>query len=76
MDAGASEENRMVVLLPGSGGLRTPAEKCRPPGYNRTAVRPLRCASCRAIGDNFRLPPEFLGDPQVTEGQQVKRVLW
>ena len=42
MDAGASEENRMVVLLPGSGGLRTPAEKCRPPGYNRTAERGRR----------------------------------
>ena len=26
MDAGASDEYRMVVLLPGSGGLLTPAE--------------------------------------------------
>ena len=32
MDASASEECRAVALLPGSGGLRTPAEKCRPPG--------------------------------------------
>ena len=32
MDAGAPQECRTVALLPGSGGLRTPAEKCRPPG--------------------------------------------
>ena len=37
MDASASDEYRTVALLSGSGGLRTPAEKCRPPGYNQTA---------------------------------------
>ncbi len=32
MDAGASEENRMFVLLPGSGGLRTNGREVSPSG--------------------------------------------
>ena len=32
MDAGASEENGMVVLLPGSGGLRTNGREVSPSG--------------------------------------------
>jgi hypothetical protein len=56
MDAGASEEYRIIVLFPGSGGFRTPAEKCRPPGQIQAAgsLREIPFPCCGDYGDYLR----------------------